>query len=73
VKLLWQYEETVNAQIMRNMQAGITMSVEIITTLEERIKIYKMELAKQCKINAKLLEELRKIKLADKGLTRQMS
>jgi hypothetical protein len=49
---------------MRNMQAGITMSVEIITTLEERIKIYKMKLAKQRKINGELLEELRKIKLA---------
>jgi hypothetical protein len=46
VKLLWEYEEMVNTQIMRNMQAGMTMSTEIITTLEENIKIYKVDLAK---------------------------
>jgi hypothetical protein len=40
------------------------MSVEIITTLEERCKIYKIKLAEQRKINAELLEEIRKIKLA---------
>jgi hypothetical protein len=32
VKLLREYEEMVNTQIMRNMQVSMTMSMEIITT-----------------------------------------
>jgi hypothetical protein len=46
VKLLREYEETVNMQIIMNMQEGMTMSIEIITTLEEKIEIYKIDLAK---------------------------
>jgi hypothetical protein len=46
IKLLREYEETVNMQIMRNMQEGMTMSIKIITTLEEKIEIYKIDLTK---------------------------
>jgi hypothetical protein len=52
----------VNAQNMRNMQACTTMSVYIITTLKEKIKIYKDNLTEQRKINAELLEGLKAIK-----------
>jgi hypothetical protein len=62
IKLLREYEETVNTQIMRNMQAGMTMSMEIITTLEEKIKIYKVDLAQHRKINLDLLEVIKVIK-----------